>query len=166
MVLITIENFDTTFVTPLYNVTGIKLVSARIPGAPPYVTLKMSIGDDVISQRVITKGTDCHYFGKLLLRGDLWDNSTDEVSSNDYFPSIDVLHVSFENPDGTPFVPSDWILKFSICGTTDKMCTTRIEEKKENSIETIVSRVSSDPIILISIGFLVIGLLVLVFMKR
>ncbi len=160
--ILTLEDFDTVLVTPLYNVTSIKLISARIPGfSGTYIKLKMSIGDDVISQKIITK-EDCHYFGKLIMRGDLWDNSTDEVLSTVRFKNVDVIHMSFEYPDGSPFVPVDWVLKCKLCGTMDKMCLTKgTIEKEKQSFQ--FPKFEFDPILLFSIGFLIIGFLVMLF---
>jgi hypothetical protein len=170
---ISIESYNTILVTPIYNVTSIKLISAKIPGfSGAYVKLKISIGDDFISQKVISKDNDCHYFGKLILRGDLWDNSTDEVSVSTSFKSVDTIHVSFEYPDGTPFEPMEgtWILKCKLCGTIDKMCLTKndyVEKYKRpkpvNLRETIAQQ---DPVILLAIAFLVIGLIMLMFKNR
>jgi hypothetical protein len=149
-------------VTPLYNVNKITIVSAKIPNfSGTYLTLKMSIGDDILSQRI----TNEKYLGKMIFHGDTWDYSTDTIEYNEHIKIIDTIHVSFENPDGSEYNPSDWILKCKLYGTMDKMCLTKDDHIEKYKRPKPVEIIRNNPVLLFATVFLVLGLILLMFKK-
>ena len=168
---------NVTLVTPIYNVTNVKLISARIPNySNSYITLKITTGSEIFSQKVYDDTTDCHYFGRMILHSDgSWDSNTDTVEMQCAIKTIDTLQFEFSKPDGTIFVPSDdWILKFQLCGTLDKMYLTKDDSNdneeeeviKQTPIETVKTLImKKDPVVLLAIAFLIIGLVFMLFKR-
>jgi hypothetical protein len=106
---------------------------------PRYIALRVTVGKDVISQRVYAKGSDCHYLGKVLTGpiGEVihFTEAFDKVSIEGiHVRTIDGFHVDFLNPDGSQydFGGQPWILKFQVDCSTDKMQVTSRDVPVEN----------------------------------
>ena len=98
-----------------------------------YITLRLTVGQDVLAQKVISENADCHYLGKVLT-GPLgqvinYTDKFDTVEMETQIKSIQSLHVDFLNPDGShyDFGGQPWILKFHLSCSTDKMSVTSRE---------------------------------------
>ena len=95
-----------------------------------YITLRLTIGKDTLSQKVYSKGTDCHYLGKILTGpvGNVihYTSTLDTVEMKTQVKTIQSLHIDFLNPDGSLYTMTQpWILKFHLECSTDKMSVTK-----------------------------------------
>jgi hypothetical protein len=105
---------------------------------PRYVTLRITIGKDVLSQHVIVEGRDCHHLGKILTGpiGQIinFTDAFDRVSLEGIqIKTLQSLHVDFLNPDGSVFDlgGQPWILKFVLDCAKDKMSViSRVPEEE------------------------------------
>jgi len=94
---------------------------------PRYITVRVTVGGDVLAQKVSVKEEDCHHLGKMLTgpigRVIEFTDAFDQLSMSVRIHSLEKLRVEFLNPDGTPydFGGSPWVLKFRITGTLDKL---------------------------------------------
>ena len=138
-------------------------------GGTRYITLKITIGKDVLSQKVITKHTDCHYAGKILTGplGEMirYTDTLDSVELRTKVSSIQTMRVDLLNPDGSEydFGGQPWVLKFHVECSTDKLSVSSKPELPKSMIEAIVSQPDDNQkfILLAALLMLSFGLLML-----
>lgn len=102
-----------------------------------YITLRLTIGKDTLSQKVYPDGTDCHYLGKILTGpvGNVihYTDTLDTIEMKTQVKTIQSLHTDFLNPDGSLYTMTQpWILKFHLECSTDKMSLTSKDTVTEN----------------------------------
>ena len=125
---------ETQWLSDILGKEDVQNASVRGPvdlTGPRYVTLRITVGKDVLSQAVIVEGQDCHHLGKILT-GPLgqminYTDAFDRVSLEGIqIKTIQSLHVDFLNPDGSVFDlgGQPWILKFVLDCSKDKMSVT------------------------------------------
>ena len=110
---------------------------------PEYITLRMTIGKDTLSQKVYTVDSDCHYLGKILTGpiGEMihYTDAFDTVEMETQIKSIQTVNIEFLNPDGSVYkMTNPWVLKFYVDCSTDKMSVT--------SRDTVTEKILPPPI--------------------
>jgi len=133
--------------------------------------VRVTVGGDVLAQKVSVKEEDCHHLGKMLTgpigRVIEFTDAFDQLSMSVRIHSLEKLRVEFLNPDGTPydFGGSPWVLKFRITGTLDKLSAADRGEV-EGEPPGLVPKFLREPenqrfIVMFVIAGLVVGLLML-----
>lgn len=136
---------------------------------PLYLTLRLTIGSDVLSRTVYQKDTDCHYLGKMLTGpiGDVihYTEILDTIEMDTQIKTIQTMRIDFLNPDGSiyNFGKRKYILKFRLMCSTDKMnVTTRgTPVIKDVPVQSLPNFSPDRMIVIAGIVLLVIGLLLL-----
>jgi hypothetical protein len=104
---------------------------------PEYITLRVTIGKDILSQKVQVGDSDCHHLGKILTGpiGEMirYTSAFDTVEMETQIKSIQTLSIDFLNPNGTVYhVSQPWILKFHLSCSTDKLSVTSRDTASES----------------------------------
>ena len=139
---------------------------------PLYLTLRLTVGSDVLSRVVYQKDTDCHYLGKMLTGpiGDTirYTETLDTIEMKTQLKSIQTMRFDFLNPDGSvyDFGGRKYILKFRIECSTDKLIVgTRpvvVPEELVVQPRKMFHGVTPDRLIMIAaVVVLVVGLILL-----
>ena len=145
------------------------ILSVDLTG-PRYITIRMTVGSDVLTRSVYPKGTECHYLGKVLTGsiGDIihFTDTLDTIEMVTQLKSIQTIHLDFLNPDGSvyDFGGRNYILKFRLECLTDKMNGTKGDVVTQYALPPPVSwSFGSDNnyIMIGAIVLLVLGLLIL-----
>ena len=110
----------------LSNILGYPGGVVNLSG-PQYITIRLTIGGDVLSRTVYQRDTDCHYLGKMLTGpiGETirYTDSFDTIQMDTQIKTIQTMHFDFLNPDGSTynFGGQGYILKFRLTCSTDKL---------------------------------------------
>jgi hypothetical protein len=137
---------------------------------PLYLTLRLTVGSDVVTRTVYQKDTECHYLGKILTGpiGDVihYTETLDTVEMNTQIKTIQTMRLDFLNPDGSvyDFGGRTYILKFRLTCSTDKLIVTKDDTVTQHAAPELFTKpfVSSHTFIIIAaIVALTLGLFIL-----
>mgnify|MGYP001186406769 CR=1 FL=1 len=179
------NNYVITLENPIYQVEEIRLVSALIPTpqipSPNSLILRLSSGSDEFNQSVYTGSP--HYTGHILLNGgdSLMYNGSDDPLIHRFHSgaqkSITELSLEFLYLNGGVLTSYDFdatnhTLKFEVICSTDKLENLKVdppeevEEKTDISIPDISDVYEWKKEYTYIIAIVVVGLLLMMFMKR